>query len=73
MHLKGIRKDEKTYFLPYKVHDKTISLKIDVYFLGDALKSTHLYKGKTETRNNGFCNILKKIKIQVWLSGGLMS
>ena len=71
MHLKGIRKDEKTYFLPYKVHDKTISLKIDVYFLGDALKSTHLYKGKN--RNNGFCNIPKKIKIQVWLSGGLMS
>ena len=67
MHLKGIRKDEKTYFLPYKVHDKTISLKIDVYFFGDALK------GKTETRNNGFCNIPKKIKIQVWLSGGLMS
>ena len=29
--------------------------------------------GKTETRNNGFCNIPKKIKIQVWLSGGLMS
>ena len=43
MHLKGIRKDEKTYFLPYKVHDKTISLKIDVYFLGDALKSCLLY------------------------------
>ena len=48
MHLKGIRKDEKTYFLPYKVHDKTISLKIDVYFLGDALKSTHLYKGEKQ-------------------------
>lgn len=53
MHLKGIRKDEKTYFLPSKVH---------IYI-----------KGKTETRNNGFCNIPKKIKIQVWLSGGLMS
>lgn len=50
MHLKGIRKDEKTYFLPYKVHDKTISLKIDVYFLGDALKSTHLYKGKNKNQ-----------------------
>ena len=73
MHLKGIRKDEKTYFLPYKVHDKTISLKIDVYFLVMPSK-VHIYiKGKTETRNNGFCNIPKKIKIQVWLSGGLMS
>ena len=50
MHLKGIRKDEKTYFLPYKVHDKTISLKIDVYFLGYALKSTHLYKGKNRNQ-----------------------
>lgn len=34
MHLKGIRKDEKTYFLPYKVHDKTISLKIDGVLFG---------------------------------------
>ena len=47
MHLKGIRKDEKTYFLPYKVHDKTISLKIDVYFLGDALKPATIIKGVT--------------------------
>ena len=47
---KRYTKREKTYFLPYKVHDKTISLKIDVYFLGDALKSTHLYKGKNRNQ-----------------------
>lgn len=41
---------KKHTFCPIKVHDKTISLKIDVYFLGDALKSTHLYKGKNRNQ-----------------------
>ena len=43
---KRYTKRRKIYFLPFMVHDKRLSVKIDVYFLGGALKSTHLYNGE---------------------------